>query len=313
MAPLPSGRGGEPVRAFWNVAVDYAGPFLVKQGRGQRRLKRYLCVFTCQQSRAVHFEVAFDLSTDGFLNAFLRFVSRRGLPSEALSDNGTNFVGAVNELKQLVASLDDSSIQRTLADKGVKWIFNPPQAPHFGGVHESMVKAAKKAILAVLGNASVSDEEFLSAAVGAEGLLNSRLIVYVSTDVQDNVPLTPNHFLFGSTGGQFAPRSVDSTPFSVSRRWRYIQELVRQCWQRWLREWLPTLNSRRQWQKEQRNLSVGDVVVVVSPDAPRGDWPLGRVLEVFPGRDGLMRVAKVLVGKKTMVRPVTRLCYLPTE
>ncbi len=60
------------------------------------------------------------------------------------SNNGTNFVGAVNELNKLVAQLDKDKIRKFGGQGNIKWKFNPPGAPHFGGVFEAMVKAAKK-------------------------------------------------------------------------------------------------------------------------------------------------------------------------
>ena len=83
-------------------------------------------MFTCLATRAVHLEVAWGLDTDRFLNALTRFTSRRGVPKEMISDNGTNFVGAVNELKELVDQLDKERIQRTTANKGIEWKFKPP-------------------------------------------------------------------------------------------------------------------------------------------------------------------------------------------
>ncbi len=68
--------------AFARTSVDFGGPFVTVQGRGKRREKRYLCLFTCLATRAVHLEIAFGLDTDSFLNAFYRMVSRRGLPEE---------------------------------------------------------------------------------------------------------------------------------------------------------------------------------------------------------------------------------------
>ncbi|PIK53025.1 hypothetical protein BSL78_10086 [Apostichopus japonicus] len=94
MAPLPKRRATVTLRAFSKVAVEYAGSFLTIQGRDRVRTKRYLCLFTCLSTRAVPLEIAYGLDTDTFLNAFYRFVSRRGEPEEVFSDNGTNFVSA---------------------------------------------------------------------------------------------------------------------------------------------------------------------------------------------------------------------------
>ncbi|XP_070535141.1 uncharacterized protein [Ptychodera flava] len=92
MAPLPNIRLKMPLRAFADVAVDYAGPFITIQGGDKQRRKLYLCLFTCLATRAVHLEVAYGLDTDSFLNAFYRMVNRRGLPKQVLSDDGSNFV-----------------------------------------------------------------------------------------------------------------------------------------------------------------------------------------------------------------------------
>ena len=127
------------------------------------------------------------------------------------SDNGGNFVKADKELKDLVNQLDQEKIKQATANKGVQWSLNPPAALHFGGVHEIMVKAAKKAIKNILGNADINDEELVTISVGAEGLINSRPLTYQSSHPADDVPLTPNHFLYEQLGGTFAPDSVDET------------------------------------------------------------------------------------------------------
>lgn len=54
------------------------------------------------------------------------------------SDNGTNFVGAERELTEALASLDQTLIERSLSQKGIKWSFNPPAASRWCvGVHHS--------------------------------------------------------------------------------------------------------------------------------------------------------------------------------
>ena len=110
MAPLPKSRLQSSLRAFEKVGGDYGGPFLTKQGRGRTRAKRYLCLFTCLTTRAVHLEMSYSLDTDSFINAFTRMTSRRGTTTSVISDNGTNFVGAECELRELVKALDTDRI-----------------------------------------------------------------------------------------------------------------------------------------------------------------------------------------------------------
>jgi hypothetical protein len=218
------------LRAFTKVGLDFAGPFLTKSGRGRARSKRWLCLFTCLEIRAVHLELAFGLDTSSFLNAFFRMTGRRGMPRLIISDNGTNFHGADKELKELVSNLDlDTLVDRT-SNQGVEWKFNPPQAPHFGGVFESMIKAAKRAMKAQIGNAELNDEELLTIIISVEHLINSRPLTYQTANENDIVPLTPNHFLHGLVGDNFAPE-IDSSK-SLIKRWRRVQEVIKQFWQR---------------------------------------------------------------------------------
>ena len=234
MALLPDIRLRMTMRAFEKTSVDFAGPFSTIQGRGKRRQKRYLSLFTCLSIRAVHLEIAYAM--DSFLNAFYHMVSRRELPDEVISDNGGNFIGADKELGELVKQLDVEKIQVSTANQAVKWHFNHPYAAHFSGVHETMIKVAKRAVHAILSNADITDEELHTAFVGAEALINSRPLTYQSANPKNETPMTPNHFLIGQMGGKFAPESVDFTDFNPKKRWRRVQELVRHFWHRWLRE-----------------------------------------------------------------------------
>ena len=108
--------------------------------------------------------------------------SRRGVPKEVISDRGTNFVGAVGELKKLVSPSDRQKLESKTAELGVTWRFNPPGAPHFGGAHEVLVKAAKKATYPVVRDRDVTDEELITVFAGVESLLNSRPLTYQSSD-----------------------------------------------------------------------------------------------------------------------------------
>ena len=166
----------------------------------------------------------------------------------------------------------------------IKWKFNPPSAPHFEGIFEIMIKAAKRAILAILGNADVNDEELITAFTEAESLLNSRPLTYQSANPEDNVPLTPNHFLHGQCGGQFAPQVDKESSINLKKRWRRVQELSRHFWHRWMKEWVPNLSSRKKWYHSNKNLKVRDIVLLISSKNTRAHWPLGQLLRSIQER-----------------------------
>ena len=300
MAPLPQIRLQMTTKPFANCAVDFGGPCLSMQGRGRPRAKRYLCLFMCLQTHCCHLEMATSLETDAFLNAFMRMTARKGWPTKMLSDNGTNFVGAEKEIRELVSHLDHDQLQRMTSSRGVTWHWNPPQGPHLKGVFESMIKSAKRAIYAVLKDADINDEELETTFIRVESVMNSRPLTTVSDDPNDEPVLTPNHFLIGRMGGDFVPESVDSTTFSPCRRWRRVQELTRHVWGRWMKEYLPHIGSHQKWFFPTENLKVGDVVMVIDPNASRRDWKVGRIERMYPGRGQLVRVVDVRVGDKIL-------------
>ena len=168
--------------------------------------------------------MTFGLDTTAFLNGFYRMVNRRGVPMEVVTDTGGCFVAANKELKELVSDLDEKKIKEATSLQKIKWHFNPPFAPHFGGVFEIMIKSAKWAVYDQFKNADINDEELLSAFAEAEGLINSRPLTYMYLIYVS--PTTPNHFLFGQLGSQFAPEVEEQIYYGVKRRWRHVQLLV---------------------------------------------------------------------------------------
>ncbi|XP_055633089.1 uncharacterized protein LOC129773502 [Toxorhynchites rutilus septentrionalis] len=130
MAPLPPERTTSYIRPFSFVGVDYFGPMLIRQGRSD--VKRWVAIFTCLTIRAVHLEVSHSLSTESFKLAIRRLIDRRGAPTEIFSDQGTNFVGANNELKKELQQMY-TSLASTFTNTATQWRFNPPLSPHMGG------------------------------------------------------------------------------------------------------------------------------------------------------------------------------------
>ena len=311
MGKLPEFRVANSLQPFSRASVDYGGPYLTKQGR-RVQAKRYICLFTCLETRATHLEVAYSLSTESFLMAFERFVKRRGVPRVMISDNGSNFTAAEQELREAFEAVDQDLVARCSVKRGIEWRFNPPRAPHFGGIVESQIKAAKKSLAAILKRADISDEELVTAVIQVEELMNSRPLTVVSSDADDLSPLTPMHFLAGRLDPPLAlERHADEdVRVNPRKRWLVVQALVRAVWKRWVKEFVPLLNARRKWQQQRPNLAVGDIVLSLTATTPRGTWPMGKVVAVHPGPDNLVRVVDIRVGGKVYRRAVHQLVPL---
>lgn len=174
MSNLPLGRV-TPVRPFQRTGVDFAGPISIRtiKGRGHRAYKGFISVFVCFSSRAIHLEAVSDYMAEALLAAFRRFISRRGLCQEVFSDCGTNFVGASRELRKLFSASSSDGRQIAAATEGVKWHFNPPAAPHFGGLWEAAVKSTKHHLQRVIGETTLTFEEMSTFLAQVKACLNS--------------------------------------------------------------------------------------------------------------------------------------------
>ena len=307
MADLPSCRLQSDHPPFTFVGVDLVGPMLVKLGRSE--VKRCRCIFTCLTVRAVHLEMTNGLDTDSFINALQRFTSRRGAPKEIWCDNGTNFVGAERELRRSLKEWNRARIHDFLLQRDIEWHFNPPRASHMGGVWERMIRSVRMLLNPLLKEKRINDEGMLTLLCSVEAIINGRPLTAVSDDPNDLSALTPNDLLIPGTPRQLPLGLFRQEDQYVRRRWRQVQYLADVFWRRWTKEYLPTLQARSKWSERKPNISVGDIVLLVD-DTHRNYWP--RVLEVFPGDDGLVRTVKVKTQSTTLVRPIAKICLLET-
>ncbi len=308
MADLPPARLRLHQPAFYSTGIDCFGPMQVKVGR--RNEKRWGLLFKCLTTRAAHIEVLSSINTDSFLMALRRSISRRSKPAELLSDQGTNFRGGDRELQEAFQVLHPS-LQAQLAEYQIKFCFNPPGAPHFGGSWEREIKSIKAALTATLGSQVVSGEVLTTVLIEIEGILNSIPLGCVSSDVADPDPVTPNLLLMGRLDPSLPQAVYHDSELLSRRQWRACQVLSNRFWVRFLRHYLPTLQTRSKWQADTSPLQVDTIVMIVDPQLPRASWPVGKINKVFPGADGLIRTAEVQVQDRTYVRPVSRLIRLP--
>ena len=197
-----------------------------------------------------------------------------------------------------------------MAQKQIKWKFNPPGAPHFGGVWERMLRNCKKVMMAIVGKRTLTDGVLSTTMCLVEQILNARPLTSVSDDPEELEAFTPNHFLLG--------RASPATPFipypqrytDLRKVFRVLQAYTDMIWGRWNREYLPQWNERSKWNKKVRQLEVNDLVWIVDENVKRGHYKMGRLLEVYHGSDWRVRSALVKTEDGKLKRPVVKLAPL---
>ena len=132
--------------------------------------------------------------------------------------------------------------------KHVNWKFNPPSAPHHGGVWERLVRSFKHTFYAILGNRRSTDEILTTVFCLVEQSLNARPLVPASADATDLDALTPNHFLLGTAGSSLPSHS--NCDFDHCKRYAQAHAYSDAIWNRWLKEYVPTLNRRSKWSSQ---------------------------------------------------------------
>ena len=269
-----------------------------------------MVAFTCLTTRAIHIEVAHSISTDSFICALKRFIARRGKPRYIFSDNGTNFRGADRVLRSSLEEWNQNQIREFTLEKGIEWTFNPPGASHVGGAWERMIRSVRRILGALLKTQTPNNETFSTLITEVEGILNSRPLVPIVVDPLSEEPLTANHLLLLRGNCYLPPGLIDSRDCYAKQRWKQIQYLSNQFWKRWAKEFLPNLNLRQKWFREQANAKVGDIVLLVDDMQHRSKWLLGRIVDVYPDSKGRVRTVLVRTKNGTYKRPIAKLCNI---
>ncbi|XP_017759127.1 PREDICTED: uncharacterized protein LOC108550040 [Eufriesea mexicana] len=318
MGALPADRVTQ-TRPFSKVGLDYCGPMYIKERRhrNQRKIKIYVAIFICLTTKAVHIELVSDLTTEAFIAALKRFIARRGRCRTIYCDNATNFKGARYEYIEITNLLKSPNYrERTahfLADEGIEWHQIPPRTPHFGGLWEAAVRSFKHHMKRVVGETLFTYEDLNTYVIEIEAILNSRPLTPISTDPNDTMALTPGHCLIGDTLRSLPERDLTTTPSNRLSSWLHIQKLKQHFWTRWYKEYLNHLIVRQKWHTPGAKIEKDTLVILKEDNQPPLHWPLGRVIELHPGDDGVVRVATVKTATGLYRRCVKKLAPLYPE
>nr|XP_049699691.1 uncharacterized protein LOC110382053 [Helicoverpa armigera] len=306
----------KPTRPFKSSGCDYMGPINLKfsTGRGAKTYKGYVCLFICMSTRAIHLEVVTDLSSKAFIAAFRRFTARRGHCQDLFSDNGTNFVGANRQLREMFDRAKSSlprEVEYLLSLEQTTWHFIPPHAPNFGGLWEAGVRSVKTHLYKVIGDSTLTYEELSTVLTQVEACLNSRPITVMSDDPNEPQALTPGHFLVGEPLINIPDEDNSNHNIVGLDRWRLTQKIVNNFWKRWYKEYLVNLNQRHKWNVKTSEPEVGDVVILKDDGIPPAKWILGKIIKKYYGPDNISRVVLIKCKKGELKRPISKLCFLP--
>ncbi|XP_070518841.1 uncharacterized protein [Cardiocondyla obscurior] len=274
-APLPVDRI-KGAAVFEVIGVDFTGPIYLKGGK-----KAWICLFTCAVFRALHFELVTSLSTAALLMAIRRFIARRGRPSVIYSDNGTNFVGLNNMLKDL----NFEKLARTLAMEQIQWKFNPPAAAWWGGFWERLNRVLKQLLRRTLKKSCLDYEEMSTVLLDCETVINARPITFLSNSEQNISPITPSMFL--QEIKDIGVLDLDKIEKSDLPKRQLIH--------------------RKSHIKIVNNVEIGDLVLIENENAKRINWVTARVKELIPGKDGNVRVVRLTTAKGELVRPIQKI------
>ncbi|GAA6084833.1 uncharacterized protein LOC113098256, partial [Tachysurus ichikawai] len=250
---------------FTHVGLDVFGPWNIISRRtrgGSAESKRWVVIFSCLGTRAVHLEVIESMSTSSFINALRRFLAVRGPVKHFRSDRGTNFIGACRELN---INADDPELKGYLQEQGCVWTFNAPHSSHMGGAWERMVHIARRILDALLlknGLSRLTHEVLTTLMSEVMAIMNARPILPISSDPDTLEVLSPAMLLNQKASTVPAPLGDFDINDLYKKEWRQVQCLADAFWKAWSRDYLATLQVRRKWTEKRRNLEEGDVVLL---------------------------------------------------
>jgi hypothetical protein len=294
-APPPEERVGDG-GAFEVTGIDLAGPLVLRDQQ-----KVWIVLFTCGVYRCVHLEIVESLSTEDFLLSFSRFCSRRRRPATVYTDNGTNFIGAEN----LFEKIDWEEVKKKTRQLRIDWKFNPPAAPWWGGWWERLVRSVKDLLKRMLGFSKVSYVQLETCLCEVESTINHRPLTFVTEDAEDLIPITPAMFIHNLPASEI-PETRVVTVEALDGKKKKLEKLLQELRERFRKEYLGILVQKRS--KEQtKEFQLGECVLIGRKGVKRILWPMGRIVELMPGRDGINRVARLKVKNGFLVRPLQRL------
>ena len=318
MAQLPAERVQQSA-AFTYTGLDYMGPLMIRDNRAEGHQKRWVAIFSCFSTRAIHLEMVNDCTAEAAVNAIMRFIGRRGTPHTILSDNAQQFKKGARILEAIWGDTPNKEITEVLtgfyAENGIQWRNIPEKSPWVGGFYERLVGLVKQALRKTLWKATINGDKLGTLLVQIEGVLNMRPLLVQGSEADEFATLCPANFISPSSRLGAPPSLYDnddpdySPPKSqdLMAAWATIQKRLDQFWKAWSMQYLQELRERHQVHfkrargEVRRSPKVGEVCLIRDA-TPRATWKLGKIVKLIPSTDEETRFVEVKFPSKFVTR-----------
>ena len=293
------------IKPFNHTGVDYTGHFFVKDF-SENKHKCYILIFTCMNTRSIHLEIVNSMSVEDFIMAFIRFHNRYGLPQVLYSDNAKSFISSTAVISNLIASdhFQEKFIRYNIAHKTI-----PAYSPWFGATWERIFKTIKQCLYKTFGRSVVNETNFVTSLSDIQLAINNRPLTYRDKDNSIEV-VTPNNLM--SSNASFPSLVISEEDLEDNFEEDSIRDkllnsletrdvIVNRFRNDWYNKYLLSLRDKhknsfciKELHTNPNFLYVGSVVLIKNAVKPRPYWTIGKIVEMLPGEDGLIRVVKVM-------------------
>ena len=253
-----------------------------------------------------------------FILCLRRLAAAKGMHSVILSDDHRTFISGEKFLLDLQ---EDDIVKEFLQSHRIQWRHQTPCSPWMGGHFEQLLRTIKTSLSTAIARKIYNVEEFTTIVKEVESIVNMRPLTYQSTESHDQ-PLTASQLLCGRDISIMPPILQPDTDDSdnESRKLRYQYYLISNALDKFRRHWsseYPTSLREKHLnlceQRPMHHLKPGSLVMATHENLHRYEWPLGKVLRVFPDPQGIIRTVEVEEGGKVSLCSVTFLVPLKLD
>ena len=315
MAPLPEDRV-KCAYPFQTSGVDFTGPIYVKNG--SQIEKSYIVVFSCANIRAIHLELVQNQSTEAFLRAFRRMVSRRGMILTFYSDNSETFKASSKEMKRYMEIMNGKAFRDFLIEYKIEWKFIVEYAAWWGGFYERMMRTIRVPLKKILGRSIYSSDEIYTILTEVEAMVNSRPLTQINDEISELGYLSPASFLIGRPLMNMPVIPVKSSEKSLRKKelnklMVMQNQTLNQLWKTFKEEYIRNLGTVPKVVTKEDCVKDGELVLVTEPRIPRCKWRLGVIQKSKAGPDNKVRTVWIKTASGVIARPIQHISRLELD